>query len=625
MELEEVQDAAAFTCDVASKAFKAISDPLSAINNTLSLIKNQLEDLKTSYDIKTRIIDMIEFMLRTLDNIAIHKQHNELDAICEQLEIAKESCDQAIEKYNGHKLPILDGIRKTWNASSIKEDLQWVEKKIKLANQKLATCLTMLNAEDLAESKQRIDEIKQVLQNPDRGIYFSADDMNLPPTFKLSAKPLANGLELSWEPVSDCSDTKTAVEKYELWYDKDRNDCQRINDRNCTKVTLSTSLIKPGKTYSMEIRGINKSGGKGNWSETIVVTLSKPVPSKPPTPKITIVNHKEALVTVQNPTRSCDTESFVKQWLVEYKGSDTEWEKLESTANSDTQNIPVKNLVPKKVYHFRVCAVNDEGASQPSDLVTKNTSNVDPLQPVNLHLSSEISHSVLIINWQMPTGSLEFITHYEVTKRAERDFVYDKPKKVEDKKAISYKFEKLKSKTKYFFQVCACNDNGISNWAEILGETCSKTSALTSFLVAKLPIGKKDAKNKDGACNSIFYVDNDERSINDSNTGGESNKDDEHSSDDEDTYHDALASSLVAKFDMKEGKSKDSAIDQSDDDDDDTNVEDKTDKDNNNTNKHNKSVEPNQDSNYTHDDSTVNEFRERFTNILSHRPTKGTQ
>ena len=608
---------AATTFDGASKVADLISSPLSSINAALSWIRNQLEKLKTSDDTKTRIIDTVEFMLRTLDNIKIYKRHHDLENICEQLQIAKRLCDQIIQKDSGHKLP---RIGRAMNASAIKEDLERVEKNVTMANEKLGICLSMLITEHLEENHDRAKEMRQLQENPDRGIYFGVDDINLPPIFELSAKTCTvaddPGLELSWVPLSG---NNTTVEKYELLYDKDQNACKMINDGNCTKVTLSTSLIKPGKPYSMEIRGINRSGAKGKWSKTIVATISKLIPSKPTISKILIVSPKEALVTVQPPIISCDTESTIKHWLVQYTRSNTNnWKEITTTdANSE---ITVKNLKPDEVYHFRVCAVNAEGTtSKPSDLVTKNTKNVDPLQPVKLHLSSEISYSVLIINWQMPKRNLEFITYYEVRKREERAFVHDDLIPVEDKKAISYKFEKLKSKTKYLFQVRACNDNGKSNWAEIFGETCSIPGAIASSLVAKLPIGKKDAKNKDGAYNSIFYVD-----INDSNTGGESNKDDEHSSDDEDTYHDALASSLVAKFDMKEGKSKDSAIDQSDDDDN-THVEDKTDKDNNNTNKHNKSVEPNQDSNYTHDDLTVKEFRERFTNNLSHRPTKGTQ
>ena len=584
-------------------------------------------DLKASYDIKVRIIDKIEFMLRTLDNVTVYKRHHELDTICEQLQIAKKLCDRAIEKYTGHKFLIPDGIRKTWNASSIKKDFERVEENIKMANEKLATCLHMLNAEDLRENKERINEIKQAQQNPDRGIYFDVGDINPPPpTFKLSAKVLANGLEISWEPLPGCSENETAVEKYELLYDKDQDERIMINDRKCTKVTITMSLIKPGRPYSMEIRGINKSGGKGKWSETIIATLSNPVPSKPPTPKITIINHETALVMVQTPTRSCDSESPVSDWLVEYTGSDTKWEKTESTANSETQEITVKGLDPEKVYHFRVCAVNAEGASQPSALVTKSTSNVDPMQPINLHLSSKISHSFLTINWQMPTGSQEYITHYEVRKRAERDFVHDNPKKV-DKKDTSHKFENLKSKTQYSLSVRACNDNGTSKWVEISGETCSKTRDKTSALVAKLPISKKDAKNKGGACASVFYDnDNDKSNIDDCNIDAIEG-DNEHSNNDEsdqDKYHDALTSLPVAKYGGKmEGKTKGSASsasvsgdimsDQNDKD------KDKRDKDNSNTNTHSSSVDCMRD-------STGKEFRRRFTeSVVTSRPDKGTQ
>ena len=262
--MEGVLGATVLAVGTVSKTAKAISSPLSTVNDILSSIKGQLEDLEASYDVKVRIIDKIEFMLRTLGNVTVYKRHHELDTICEQLQIAKKLCDQAIEKYTGHKFLIPDGIRKTWNASSIKKDLERVEENMKMANEKLATCLHMLNAEDLRENKERINEIKQAQQNPDRGIYFDVGDINPPaPTFKLSAKVLANGLELSWEPLPGCSENETAVEKYELLYDKDQDECIMINDRKCTKVTITMSLIKPGRPYSMEIRGITKSGGKG--------------------------------------------------------------------------------------------------------------------------------------------------------------------------------------------------------------------------------------------------------------------------------------------------------------------------------------------------------------------------
>ena len=405
-----------------------------------------------------------------------------------------------------------------------------------------------------------------------------------------------------------------------------------INDRKCTKVTITMLLIKPGRPYSMEIRGINKSGGKGKWSETIIATLSKPVPSKPPTPKIMIINHETALVMVQTPTRSCDSESPVKDWLVEFTKSDTKWEKIKSTAHySETQEITVKGLDPEKVYYFRVYAVNAEGASQPSALVTKGTSNVDPMQPINLHLSSKISYSFLIINWQMPTENQEYITHYEVRKRAVRDFVHDDPKQVEKKDGTSYTFENLKSKTQYLLSVRACNDNGTSKWAEIFGETCSKTIA--SVLVAKLPISKKDAKNKGCACASVFYDnDNDKSNIDDCNIDaneGETIRDNEHSNNDEsdqDKYHDALTSLPVAKYgDKREGKTKASAssasvsgisVDIMSEND---NDKDKSDKDNSNTNTHSSSVD------CTRDSTGKAEFRERSGSVMTSRPDKGTQ
>ena len=120
----EVLDGTSFTVDGLSKAVNLVSNPLSSINDALSWIRSQLEKLNTSNDIKTRIIDTTEFMLRTLDNIKIHKRHPDLDSICEQLQIAKRLCDQIIEKYTGHKIPFIDGVRKTINASSIKEDLE---------------------------------------------------------------------------------------------------------------------------------------------------------------------------------------------------------------------------------------------------------------------------------------------------------------------------------------------------------------------------------------------------------------------------------------------------------------------------------------------------------------------
>lgn len=133
-------------------------------------------------------------------------------------------------------------------------------------------------------------------------------------------------------------------------------------------------------------------------------------------------------------------------------------------------------------------------------------------------------------------------------------------------KYTSYKFEKLKSNTEYSFQVRACNDNGQSKWAEIFGETCSKTSSL----VAMLPIGKKDAKNKccPCACANLSKIDSMLTSMKEIQ-----NMPVVVTEDESDHMHDAAASSPAVKLDIKEGKSKDSASNY--DDDDDIHVEDK--------------------------------------------------
>lgn len=271
---------------------------------------------------------------------------------------------------------------------------------------------------------------------------------------------------MSWEPVDE------TVTNYELSYDDELMAIKSL-EGGISTVEIEEPWVVPGKIYTIKIRGVN-SGGKGEWSNSVVAQFNKPVPRQPPPPQIKFVGPTKAIITVNPPEKACSTESPVIKWLIEYveDGSGSEWQEAyyDTEPGKTYYTFSLCDLKPDQRYHFQISAKNTEGWSKPSIKISNTTKNVIPLMPTRFRISSKRTHSLIKIRWNPPEHNNAYITHYEVRKRVKKDGNYDHPISIGNK--LSFTFENLCHKTTYVFQVQACNEDLKSGWCnEIEGKT----------------------------------------------------------------------------------------------------------------------------------------------------------
>jgi len=102
-----------------------------------------------------------------------------------------------------------------------------------------------------------------------------------------------------------------------------------------------------------------------------------------------------------------------------------------------------------------------------------------PLPPRNLHVV-EMSKDFMVLEWEIPeSDGGSPITKYKVEKRDATRTAYVQAEDV-DGKTLRVKVSKLTEGNKYFFQVAAKNEIGLSDWTET-----------SEPVEAKLPFGMK--------------------------------------------------------------------------------------------------------------------------------------
>ena len=326
------------------------------------------------------------------------------------------------------------------------------------------------NQDNAAYMQMAMADMKILNDNPDTGLYGTWDELKkLPSTPVLSFEgTTGNYVKLSWEPKD-----KMAT-KYELRYDENAR-ASILLGGGITKFEIGPPRVKPGRIYTMKIRGIN-SGGKGLWSNSIVAQFTKPVPSQPPAPEVTIISPSIAKLTLTPPKRICHSESPVTEWLVQYveHGTGREWCDKHCTSEPQVKyhTAFLGPLKPNQLYYLKISAKNTEGWSIPSEVASMDTKNVVPSKPTKFRISSKRTHSLIKLRWHPPAedSSHMHVTHYEVRKRRKKDIKYGEP--LNAKNRLSFTFDNLSHNTCYVFQVRACNGELNSGWCdEIEGNT----------------------------------------------------------------------------------------------------------------------------------------------------------
>ena len=174
-------------------------------------------------------------------------------------------------------------------------------------------------------------------------------------------------LFVKWEAQSD------EIDLYRLCYDEEQNLIMKCQGNKATIGPPKFDLV-PGKIYTMKVCGIN-SGGRGEWSNSVVQQFTKPCPSKPEPPKVCSISASKAKIILTTPKLACPTESPVTEWEVEYAMLNQirkEWKLLyivKIERPGIKKSVHIMDLIAKQTYWFRARAKNAEGWSSDSKTV----------------------------------------------------------------------------------------------------------------------------------------------------------------------------------------------------------------------------------------------------------------
>ena len=354
-----------------SDGVKAVGDVIGILQKTTGVLKHMNENLSGKVgDIKSSL-DHLKQIIEHIRNSGLHwtsQDVTKIGKIYADLDFAFTKLHEQHQEINGRhtfqkRMELT--IQKWTTIKQMKEDLHSIANKINDAVQK-STELTIRSSNAVAKL-----EILQ-LYNINKKWPVGNSTVIPPKAPQLTVDKKENSFKLSWQKEHYADNE--SVKYFELCYTYG-DQCSFIALQGTTHETeIGPPEVCPGKIYVMKIRGINL-GGAGRWSNEVVGQVTKPPPCKPDPPKIH-VNVSDVVITVTTPTRSCESESPVREWNVEYStgSSKGRWScKNYEVMYGKKQLLPVRNLSPKTRYYFRVQAINADGKSDFSQPVVIET------------------------------------------------------------------------------------------------------------------------------------------------------------------------------------------------------------------------------------------------------------
>ena len=351
---------------------KAVRDVIGILQKTIGVLKHMNENLSGKIEEIKSSLDHLKQVIEHIRNSGLQwtpQDVMKIGKIYADLNLAFAKLHERHQEINGRQTfqkRMELTIQKWTTIKQMKEDLQSIANKIKDAVQKSIELTIMLSSNAVAKL-----EILQ-LYNINRKWPVGNSTVIPPKAPQLTVDKKGCSFKLSWQR-EHYADNET-VEYFELCYTYD-DQCSFIALQGTTHETeIGPPEVCPGKICVMKIRGINL-GGPGRWSNEVVDQVTKPPPCKP-NPPIIHANVSDVVITVTTPTRSCESESPVREWNVEYStGSSKErWScKNYAVMNGKKQPLPVRNLSPKTRYYFRVQAINMDGKSDFSQPVVIET------------------------------------------------------------------------------------------------------------------------------------------------------------------------------------------------------------------------------------------------------------
>lgn len=269
-----------------------------------------------------------------------------------------------------------------------------------------------------------------------------------PPT-RLSASESASND--SHDPPVDISESDLRYEV--LLCDKISKEMKYKSIYSGTSLSCRIQDLKPGQDYSVCLQ-VHFDELQGSATDPVKFSTPPCQPDAPQSPKL-ISRTKNTLQLRWN--AATDNGSSIVHYVLEYdegKGGD-----FKEVCKIRSKQHTLQKLQPATGYRFRLAAVNAQGQSAWSPIVTYHTFDNPPAQPHPPTLLEATVHS-LRLRWQMRRADDEFTLQMNDPRTQYGALtVYAGPE-------VEYVCNNLQHSSDYSFRLRAHNESGVSPWSE---------------------------------------------------------------------------------------------------------------------------------------------------------------
>ena len=223
--------------------------------------------------------------------------------------------------------------------------------------------------------------------------------------------------------------------------------------------------LKPAATYMFQVACCNTKHN-GAWSKECKITTKADKPNPPKKPEININAGGKCVLTIPGISKDDDNGSSINKVTIEYDENDCDcWivQEIRAEMKEKPLRMPLTPICSSSsrdtILYYRVRFVNNEGASNPSEVVQLHVTDLFPNEPENIEVVDVTSNQIKL-EWHLPSVNPASVTHFAIMyKKSGGKF------KPEEKLDQPYYYaSKLLPGTEYVFAISCRNEKHSGEW-----------------------------------------------------------------------------------------------------------------------------------------------------------------
>ncbi|KAJ8030329.1 Fibronectin type-III domain-containing protein 3A [Holothuria leucospilota] len=295
----------------------------------------------------------------------------------------------------------------------------------------------------------------------------SPDTPRAPSRPCLKGKIHSNSFRVTWEPPRDTGGSEITSYSLELCDASDGVFSEVY--RGLEKEHLCTDL-RPGVSYKVRVSCTSR-GGVSPFSDVCLLTTLPVCPGQCPPPRLH-GRPKAVSLNLRWSLPEYDGGAPITEFSVEMTAADQEGSTREVHRGPvDVTECCVNDLLPGKVYSFKVQALNKVGAGPFSEPLQITTGAGPPDRPKNLQATFK-SPTSACVSWEMPCNNGAPVTEYKLEKASDNGsfgLAYTGP-------STSCELRSLRPATYYYLRVQAINLAGPGLFSDVTSCTTPSSS-----------------------------------------------------------------------------------------------------------------------------------------------------